>query len=334
MCLYPIYGDNKKFKPNKKNGGNPPVCTDKRLLIVPYKCGKCIECRKQKQREWMVRLSEELKNNKGYFVTLTFSRDSLKELKKKTGLWWEENPNEIATKALRLCLERIRKKTKKSIKHWFVTELGEDKDRIHLHGIVFGENDVKNLIEKWQYGIIDVGKWCNEQTVNYIVKYMLKVDEKHPTYTPIVLCSKGIGSQYIKNNINSWQKQNYEKIEVPTYIFRNGNKVALPKYYKDKIFTDSEREKMWTNNLERGIEWIGGEKIKADDLDEIEELRKWYRKRGVELFKDDPNKWEEQKTRRKMEKQRKYIAENRKRLNLENAKGVSAVQKDKTINKK
>lgn len=324
MCLYPIYGENKKFKPNKTNGGVPPVCTDKRLLIVPYKCGKCIECRKQKQREWMIRLSEELKENKGYFVTLTFTRESFKDLKKDTGLWWEENPNEIATRSLRLCLERIRKKTKKSIKHWFVTELGEDKDRLHLHGIVFGTEDLKNLVEKWQYGIVDIGQWCNEQTVNYIVKYMLKVDEKHPTYTPIVLCSKGIGSNYIKKNQESWQKQNYKKIEVPTYTFRNGNKVAMPKYYKDKIFNDTEREKMWLNNLERGFEWIGGEKIKADDLGEIEKLRKWYRKRGVELFHDDPIKWDEQKQRRKEEKQRKYIAENRKRLNLGNAKGVSA----------
>ena len=45
--------------------------------------------------------------------------------------------NEIATKAIRLCLERIRKQTGKSIKHWFITELGHEKtERLHLHGIV------------------------------------------------------------------------------------------------------------------------------------------------------------------------------------------------------
>ena len=32
--------------------------------------------------------------------------------------------NEIATKAIRLCLERVRKLTGKSVKHWFITELG------------------------------------------------------------------------------------------------------------------------------------------------------------------------------------------------------------------
>lgn len=133
MCLYPTYGKNKKFLPNKKNKGNPPKCTDERLLIVPYKCGKCYECRKQKQREWSVRLQEELSENFGYFVTLTLSPKGLSDLYKQTGLWWEKNPNEIAKKAIRLCLERIRKATGKSVKHWFVTELGEDYDLSLIH---------------------------------------------------------------------------------------------------------------------------------------------------------------------------------------------------------
>ena len=39
----------------------------------------------------------------------------------------------------RLCLERVRKQTGKSIKHWFITELGHVKtERLHLHGIVWG----------------------------------------------------------------------------------------------------------------------------------------------------------------------------------------------------
>ena len=31
-----------------------------RTYYVPTKCGRCIECRQQRQREWIVRLSEEL----------------------------------------------------------------------------------------------------------------------------------------------------------------------------------------------------------------------------------------------------------------------------------
>nr|DAG84048.1 MAG TPA: Replication associated protein [Microviridae sp.] len=326
MCLYPIYGNNPKFKPNKTNGGVPPVCTDKRLLIVPFKCGKCIECRKQKQREWSIRLNEWIREKDAYFITATFSEESLAGLQKESGLKWEENANDIATLALRRCLERIRKNTRKSIKHWFITELGDEKGRIHLHGIICGKEDLKNFYENWKYGFVDIGKWCNGQTINYICKYMLKVNIKYPNFQGKVLCSKGIGSEYFKRNTNEWQKENYKTIEVPTYKFRNGSKVAMPKYYKDRVFNEEQREKMWTNNLERGIEWIGGEKVKAEDIKTIEKLRKWYRKRGQELFFDDPVKWDEQKQIKKMEKQRKHIADNRKRLNRGNAKGVSAGQ--------
>ena len=48
MCLYPRFMKNPKYKPNKKNGGNPPTITDKRVKYVPVGCGKCIECRNQK----------------------------------------------------------------------------------------------------------------------------------------------------------------------------------------------------------------------------------------------------------------------------------------------
>ena len=74
MCLYTKYITNKKYQPNKKNNFRAPICKDRRLLLVPAKCGRCIECRKEKQRAWMVRLIEELKtDNKCYFVTLTFN---------------------------------------------------------------------------------------------------------------------------------------------------------------------------------------------------------------------------------------------------------------------
>ena len=111
MCLYPKFVKNPKYKPNKKNGGMPPICKDRRLYYIPTKCGCCIECRKEKQREWRVRLEEELRSNYGYFITLTISPEAIKELEKHTGLIWKLNPNEIATKALRLFLERARKDT-------------------------------------------------------------------------------------------------------------------------------------------------------------------------------------------------------------------------------
>ena len=312
MCLYPTFVKNPKYKPNKKNKGKPPVCRDRRLYYIPAKCGCCIECRKEKQREWRVRLEEELRSNFGYFTTLTIDPESIKNLEKDTGLKWEENPNEIATRALRLFLERVRKDTKKSIRHWCVTELGENGDRIHLHGIFFGQKSAELIRKHWKYGFAFIGYSCNSRSVNYMTKYMLKVDVKHKTFKQIVLASKGIGSGYLDRLDYLWQKQNYEKIEVATYTFRNGTKMAMPKYYKNKLFTDKEREKMWINNLNRGLLWIYGEKVKANDWRTIDNLRKYWQNYGITVMGDDPIAWNAAKERRKEEKQRRAIAEAKK----------------------
>lgn len=308
MCLYPTYIKNPKYKPNKKNNGKPPICKDRRLLYIPTKCGCCIECRKEKQREWRVRLEEEMRSNFGYFTTLTIGPEGIKDIEKKTGLKWEENPNEIATKGLRLFLERVRKETGKSIKHWCATELGEKNDRIHLHGIFFGQKSAELIRKHWKYGFVFIGGYCNSRSVNYMTKYMLKVDIKHPTFKQIVLASAGIGTGYLDRLDYLWQKQNYKNINVATYTFRNGTKMAMPKYYKNKIFTDKEREKMWINNLNRGLLWIYGEKVRADDWKTIDNLREYWQNYGKTVMGDNPIAWNAMKERRKEEKQRRAVA--------------------------
>lgn len=110
MCLYPRLIQNRKYIANKKNGGVIPAVSDKRLLIVPVKCGKCMECMKAKTREWQVRLQEEIKKNeKAIFITLTFNNESLKNLCKNINLEGYNLDNEIAKIAVR----RFRKTQKK-----------------------------------------------------------------------------------------------------------------------------------------------------------------------------------------------------------------------------
>ena len=108
------------------------------------------------------------------------------------------------------------------------------------------------------------------------------------------------------------KKQNYKDINVPTYTFRNGTKMTMPKYYRDKIFTEAEREKMWINNLNRGLLWIFGEKVRADDWKTIDNLRKFWQNYGKDVMGDNPVAWNAMKERRKEEKQRKAIAEAKK----------------------
>ena len=40
---------------------------------------------------------------------------------------------------------------------------------------------------------------CDEKTVNYVVKYMLKENPIDRSYIGIILCSAGIGKGYEKN---------------------------------------------------------------------------------------------------------------------------------------
>ena len=63
MCYYSQLIKNPKYTPNKKNGGVVPYMEDKRVAVVPIGCGECKECRKAKQREWQVRLKEDIKHN-------------------------------------------------------------------------------------------------------------------------------------------------------------------------------------------------------------------------------------------------------------------------------
>ncbi len=108
---------------------------------MPVGCGRCMECRKQKAREWAVRLQEEIKINKNAkFVTLTFSDEAISKIEEEIkGLTGYERDNEVATRAVRKYLERWRKKYKKSQRHWLVTELGQTKtERVHIHGLMWG----------------------------------------------------------------------------------------------------------------------------------------------------------------------------------------------------
>ena len=249
MCLYPKLIENKKYKVNKKNKGIVPMVNDTRVLLVPVGCGNCIECRKQKMRMWQVRLLEELRHDStGKFVTLTFSDIALNELYNSNKIKTGDNKideNEAATVAVRYFLERWRKETKKSVKHWLITELGHNETkRIHIHGIIF-TNDVEMIKKKWEkYGLVYIGDYVNERTINYIVKYVNKVDTVNKGYKPKILCSKGIGSGYLKridSKINAYREGETKEY----YRTKSGHKINLPIYYRNNLYTDEEREKLW-----------------------------------------------------------------------------------------
>lgn len=324
MCLYPKLIINKKYTITKKNKGIVPEMKDERVKYVPVGCGKCLECLKKKSREWKVRLHEEiLHDDSGKFVTLTFSDECLLKLEnelldkakhikdKRYNHQSAIHPNLIASRAVRLFLERWRKKFKKSLKHWLITELGgNNTERIHLHGILFTNEDTKTIHDIWKYGNIWVGNYVNNKTINYIIKYCTKIDPTHKNYIPIILTSKGIGKGYLDrydSHNNRFQGINTKEY----YRTKEGFKISLPIYYRNKIYSDDEREQLWLNMLDKQERYILGQRI---DISKGEE--EYYLKlKFAQAFNknmgygDDSKDWQEKDYRniRKMLKKYKSI---------------------------
>lgn len=301
MCLYPKLITNRKYVANKKNGGIIPAVSDKRALLVPVGCQKCIECKKLKAREWSVRLQEDIQHhNNGKMVTLTMSNESYTELyniiRKDYIIEGYELDNQIATLAVRRFLERWRKKHKKSLRHWLITELGGNGyECIHLHGIIY-TNEPEKIEKYWKYGYIHIGEYVNTETINYIVKYVHKTDKKHPNYTSKILTSAGIGLGYTKQRNFERNKYNGKKT-IETYHTSNGANIALPIYYRNKLYTDEEKEKLWLNKLDKNIRYVCGEEIDiSKGEDQYYNKLNYYRKLNKRLgYGDNSKNWEKAK---------------------------------------
>lgn len=293
MCLTPINILNRHFTKNKKNGGYPPPLKHPEMRWIECGCGMCPECRKKRYNNWRIRLLEEMKWNeeKAYFVTLSFSPEALKELCEKTKL---QECNAIAIKAVRLFLERYRKYNKKSVRHWFVTELGKkNSERIHLHGFIWTSRNIKDVLKHWKYGNTDVGYKCDSSTITYIAKYLHKDDKKHPGYIPVVLTSPGIGAEYLTLGNGFFKHQYRGKLTNQKYRESNGQECGLPQYYRHKVWNEKEREALWLLSIKENIKFYNGRKFELNiPLEEkayisyrnqiAEELVKredWYKRR-------------------------------------------------------
>ena len=329
-------------------------------------------------------------DKKAYFVTLTVNDKEFDELRKaaiaeirkkyekwdepvikkmiEKGLKNDDKPIRIAVKRFR---ERWRKKYGESIQHWLVTERGhKGTERVHLHGILW-QNDVgvkptmsrkgkeaksnDEYSRKWKYGYVFTGDRCNNTTANYITKYITKADKKHKEYRARIMCTPGIGKEWItKLNIRD-SKEEYEINERKIVRRNNGFLQKMPKYYQEKVWNKEEREEHWLKNIEKPRECrVGGELLKIDTEEKVNILtemivqkqqdnggeperinsgiRKWNVEKyiadytrynfGVEvedkkgLLKD----WEEKERQREEEEARKRIEETANRLKVPEGK--------------
>lgn len=352
MCLYPRQIVNKKYTGTKKNTvyfTNIPTCIvpeppiteytdngipiyDDRVTKVSVGCGQCIECRRVKAAEWRARITEELSQTlHNYFVTFTFSPEELDKLCKETKL---KECNAIAGIAVRRFLERFRKQHKVSLKHWLITELGHNEsERIHLHGIIFSSIQMDNnyLESTWKYGHIWMGNYCNLKTINYIVKYVTKIDDDHKGFVGKIFCSPGIGKEWLRRHENDFTYK-YTKGETKTYYrLPNGAKTKLPTYYRRKIWNDQTREEIWRDFLDKDIVSIMGNNyvhpknsvLKNVTNKAIENNKLWgfgdnskeYQKKDYNITKEMITSYRKRKLAENLDKISKILAE-KKQKNL------------------
>lgn len=170
----------------------------------------------------------------------------------------------------------------------------------------------------WKYKIENRQKinYVNNKTINYCVKYVSKVDEMYKHYKAKTLASPGIGSNYTNTLAARQNKFNWEKTAT-WYRTNTGHKIALPKYWRNKIYTDDEREDLWIESLNNEIRWICGERVdmKHTTAEEMIEIRKYYHAKNKRLgygsHKRDEERaeWEENRRGEKFAKRIEALKE-------------------------
>jgi len=205
-------------------------------------CGKCPACYARRISHWSFRLMEEDKiSSSSLFLTLTYNTDHVPIN--------AEGWMTLQKRDLQLYFKRLRKANSQKLKYFAVGEYGGKTERPHYHIILFNAKE-KTIQHAWrkneqQIGEIHFGK-VSEASVGYTLKYMAKLGKipKHAKDTrqkEFQIMSKGLGQTYIKK-LRDWH---HADIEQRMYCnLKDGKKISMPRYYKDKIYNTEQRGKL------------------------------------------------------------------------------------------
>ncbi len=213
-------------------------------------CGKCPGCMKRRSSGWSFRLMKEGERAEtALFVTLTYDTQYVPLT--KSGFM------SLNKRHIQLYMKRLRKLSDKKLKYYVCGEYGSKRNRPHYHMIIFNA-DADKVERAWSeyqaglgfvpYGTIYIGE-VNEASIGYTLKYMQKpgkipMHQNDDRVKEFSLMSKGLGANYISNSMDKWHKNDLlNRMYVP---MKDGKKIAMPRYYKDKIY--SETQKLLINN--------------------------------------------------------------------------------------
>lgn len=271
MCLFPIQ--------LKKEKATQMLNDTYRMQQVP--CGTCLECRKLRVNSWFVRLLSELKHcDTAHFVTFTYDEHTIPF--SENGLMTLDY-TDFQKFMKRIRKSYIKKEDKKAV-YFLVGEYGSKTYRPHYHAIMF--NVPQNAIEKeWTHGFVHFGK-VEEKSIYYTLKYALKrsfrdgdIDPDDDRKPEKALMSKGIGLKYLTPEMVKYFK---DDVTRPVTILGN-KKLPIPRYYRDKIFTEYDKK----------IRNLSNEKLKIKvwnrqlDPQWKHRIQRAYKKKQLQLQKTD-----------------------------------------------
>lgn len=175
----------------------------------------------------------------------------------------------------------------KPLKYYAVGEYGSETFRPHYHIILFnaeleliigkqmadavnrGDIQLDGKLpfksDRWLYGHITIGE-VNHASVGYTLKYISKEKRiplhKNDDRLPEFACmSKRLGRSYLSQQTLNWHKADLlNRMYVP---IEDGKKIAMPRYYKDKIYSELEREQVALYNKQRICEELDLEILEA-----------------------------------------------------------------------
>lgn len=207
---------------------------------IPVPCNKCPACLARRVSAWSFRLMQEEKVcTNCFFLTLTY--DTAKVPITKNGFM------SLSKRDCQLFLKRLRKGHWSNnydgapVKYYLVGEYGGKTRRPHYHCLIY--NVKLDLVQgAWNNGQIHYGK-VSGASVGYTLKYMNKPpfrhhvnDDRQPVFA---LMSKGLGKAYLTPRMCDYHRG--DLLNNVCCVLEGGKKVSMPRYYKDKIYSDEDR---------------------------------------------------------------------------------------------
>lgn len=209
---------------------------------IPVPCGKCLDCRKQYQNEWIFRLRQEAKRTLfPCFITLTYNDEHLPmECDVETG----EMLSVVRKRDFQLFMKRLRKNGGDFLhgcRYYAIGEYGSKFNRAHMHAILIAPaidcvDRMRKLVEKsWcdrdgnSLGFSST-KFANDNSYHYVCKYMNKLDKRFHLAPPFRLFSRSIGLNFLTDRIVDYYLTTFDRTCI------NGRaRIGLPRYYKRKL---------------------------------------------------------------------------------------------------